>query len=99
MNVDGDWHLTINSPMGKQNVVISLKQEGELLSGTLLNKANGMTTDLFDGAVEGEELTWKAKLQQIAITLSFTMRTDGDEMTGKVKAGLFGNLDAAGERH
>jgi hypothetical protein len=98
MNVDGDWHLIINSPMGKQDVTVSLKQEDDRLTGTLLNNANNMSTDLFDGAVEDDRLSWKAKLQQIHLTLTFAMRADGDTMSGKVKAAMFGSFDAVGER-
>jgi hypothetical protein len=99
MNVDGDWHLIINSPMGKQDVVISLKQEGDRLTGTMLNNTTNLSTDLFDGAVDGDQLSWKAKLKQIHLTLTFAMQVDGDTMSGKVKAAMFGSFDAAGERH
>jgi hypothetical protein len=98
MSVDGDWHLTIDSPMGKQNVVIGLTEESGKLTGTLLNKSNNMTTDIFDGSVDGEQLTWKAKLQQINMTLAFTTTVQDNTMSGKVKAGLFGNFKVSGQR-
>jgi hypothetical protein len=47
MNVDGSWDLVIDSPMGKQNVIIPLKEDAGRLTGTLLNKSNNMETDLF----------------------------------------------------
>jgi hypothetical protein len=98
MNVDGSWDLVIDSPMGKQNVIITLKEDAGQLTGTLLNKSNNMTTDLFDGAVTGGELTWKAKLQLMNITLTFTTSVQDDVMSGKVKAGLFGNFNVTGQR-
>jgi hypothetical protein len=33
MNVDGSWDLVIDSPMGKQNVIITLKEDAERLTG------------------------------------------------------------------
>jgi hypothetical protein len=98
MNVDGSWDLVIDSPMGKQNVIITLEENGGQLTGTLLNKSNKMTTDLFDGAVTSGELTWKAKLQLMNITLTFNTVVQDDVMSGKVKAGLFGNFNVSGHR-
>jgi hypothetical protein len=98
MDVDGSWDLVIDSPMGKQNVIITLKEDAGQLTGTLLNKSNNMKTDLFDGAVTGGELTWKAKLQLMNITLTFSTSVQDDVMSGKVKAGLFGNFNVTGQR-
>ncbi len=95
---DGDWHITIDSPVGKQQVLVSLTAAGDELTGTLTNLANDMRTDLFDGHVDGAELRWKVKMQQLKMTLTFTMSMADDTMTGKVKAGIFGHFAASGER-
>ena len=98
MTVDGDWHLTVDGPIGKQDVVIALHQEEDRLSGTVLNKSNNMTTEIFDGSVAGDQLTWKAKLKQVAMTLTFTTTVQDGKMSGKMKAGLFGSFNVIGER-
>jgi hypothetical protein len=98
MRVDGDWHLTVDGPMGKQDVLVALREDNGSLSGTVLNKSNNMTTDIFDGSVTGDQLRWKAKLKQVAMTLTFTTTVQDDRMSGKMKAGLFGSFDVIGER-
>lgn len=98
MSVDGTWRLVIESPMGKQDFSVELKQEGGQLTGTLINNANNVTTDVFDGVVDGDELRWKCKLQQIKMTLSFTARVLDDALSGKVKAGVFGTYNVTGQR-
>ncbi|MEV6851382.1 hypothetical protein [Actinoplanes sp. NPDC051411] len=98
MKVDGSWALVIDSPMGKQKVIITLKEEAGQLTGTLLSKSNKMTTDLFDGGVVGGELTWKAELQLMDVTLTFNTAVEDDVMSGKVNADLFGNFNLSGHR-
>jgi hypothetical protein len=98
MNVDGDWELTINSPMGKQHVLVTLHESDGRLTGKMLNKGNRMSTDIFDGAVDAGTLTWKARMQMMNLTLTFTTSVDGDTMTGKVKAGVLGRVDVTGRR-
>jgi hypothetical protein len=98
MSVDGNWDLVIDSPMGKQHVLVELKQEDDRLTGTLLNKSNNMSSEIFDGSVNGEQVRWKVKLQQVKLTVSFTTTVQDDSMSGKVKAGMFGNFKVAGRR-
>jgi len=96
--LDGDWHIIIDSPVGKQQVLVSLAADGDRLTGTLVNLANNMSTDIFDGTADGDDLRWKVRMQQLKMTLTFTMLVAGDTISGKVKAGIFGHFTATGER-
>ena len=98
MTVDGTWQLVIDSPVGKQSVSVDFKNEDGALTGTLVNNSNQMLTDIFDGSVQGDQLEWKAKLQQFNMTLAFTTTVQDDAMSGKVKAGMFGSFNVSGER-
>jgi hypothetical protein len=98
MSVDGNWELVIDSPMGKQDVLIEVKEADGELTGTLHNKTNNQTTEIFDGKVTGDDLTWKAKMQQVNITLTFNTSVQGDAMSGKMKAGMFGSFKVSGQR-
>lgn len=97
MSVAGTWRLVVDSPMGKQDVSIDIAEEGGLLTGTLVNNTRQMSGEILDGRVEGDQYLWKVKLQRLP-TLSFTTTVDGDTMSGKVKAGVFGSFDLHGER-
>lgn len=98
MNADGTWHLSIDSPVGKQNVLVSLTTKGDQLGGSLVNLGNNVSTDIFDGHVDESGLRWKVKMQQLKMTLSFTTTVQGDAMSGQVKAGIFGRFPVSGER-
>jgi hypothetical protein len=98
MSVSGSWELVINSPMGKQQVAVEFEQDDDRLGGTLVNRGNGMRSEIFDGSVAGDQVCWKAKLQQLRLTLAFTTTVVEDTISGKVKAGVFGNFDVSGHR-
>jgi hypothetical protein len=95
---DGDWHIIIDSPVGKQQVLVSLATDGDRLTGTLVNLANNVSTDIFEGTANGGDLRWKVRMQQLKMTLTFTMSVAGGTISGKVKAGIFGHFAATGER-
>jgi hypothetical protein len=99
MSVDGNWDLVIESPIGKQYMLVAVTGgEGGALTGSMTNKSANKTTDIYDAALDGDQLTFKAKLQAMNMTLTFMMTVADDTMTGKVKAGLFGTFDVAGRR-
>jgi hypothetical protein len=98
MGVDGNWQLVLNSPMGKQDVVLELKETGGQLTGVLVNKTNNLSTEILEGARDGDELRWKVKLPQGKMTLTFTTTVRDDSMSGKVKAGMFGSFTFTGQR-
>src|SRR3954449_11527798 len=98
MNIDGHWNLVIDSPMGRQQANVELRTEAGQLLGTLVNTTNGLSSDIFDGTVEGDALGWKIRMNKIRLTLSFNTTVTGDQMAGKVKAGSFGSFKVTGER-
>ena len=98
MSTDGIWQLVVHSPMGTQEATADLRSEGSQLTGTFTNKANGISTDIFDGTIDGDTLRWKVKMVQIKMTLTFTTTVADDHMSGKVKAGMFGHFEVAGQR-
>ncbi|MZG20005.1 hypothetical protein GTY44_42125 [Streptomyces sp. SID5914] len=96
MSADGNWKITLNTPMGKQEMRLSITTSGETLSGTL----NGqMGESSIDGRSSGDTLSWEAKITvPMPMTLEFTATVDGDSMKGDVKLGAFGNAPMTGVR-
>ena len=97
MRADGTWITTINSPMGSQNGTMSLATDG----GTLTGKISGPQgeIEIEDGTVDGDSLTWKAKMTSpMPMTLEFSATVSGDEINGEVKLGAFGNATFSGTR-
>ena len=97
MSADGTWNTTINSPMGAQSGTMTLATDGGTLTGKLVSPQGEI--DIEDGTVDGDNLTWKASMTSpMPMTLEFSATVNGDEISGDVKLGAFGNATFTGTR-
>lgn len=95
MAVNGKWNLTIKTPMGDQTGVLSLKQEGDALTGDMSGAMGSVPIE--NGRVEGDSLKWNAKVTSpMPITLEFDGKLDGENIGGSVKLGSFGSSTFSG---
>lgn len=96
MSADGNWKITINSPMGAQEVEASIKTNGDTFTG---NTKGRMGEQAVEGKVNGDTLTWSTSITQpMPMTLEFTATVSGDTMSGNVKLGAFGSAPLSGVR-
>ena len=97
MSIDGKWDVTVNSPMGTQKSVLTLKTEGSKLTGT--NAGQTGTLEVKDGRVEGNKLFWTMDMKSpFAIKLEVEATVSGDTIEGHIKAGSFGSSPMKGTR-
>jgi hypothetical protein len=97
MSVDGNWTVTVKSPMGAQASTLTLSSEGGALTGT--QSAQGNTQPIANGKIDGDTVTWSNSITTpFPMTLEFTGKLDGDTLNGSVKAGSFGSFPFTGER-
>jgi hypothetical protein len=97
MSVDGNWTVTVKSPMGAQASTLTLSAEGGALTGT--QSAQGNTQPIANGKIDGDTVTWSNSITTpFPMTLDFTGKLDGDTLNGSVKAGSFGSFPFTGER-
>ena len=95
MAVDGKWNITIKTPMGDQTAMLTLKQDGDALTGEMSGSAG--TSPIENGKVEGDKLMWHAKVTSpMPITLEFEGLTEGSAISGNVKLGAFGTSTFSG---
>jgi hypothetical protein len=96
VSADGNWKITINTPMGAQEINANITTNGDTFTG----KTEGrMGAGEVAGKVDGDTLTWKTDISQpMPMTLEFEAKVDGDKMTGNVKLGSFGNAGLTGVR-
>lgn len=95
MAIDGKWNITIKTPMGDQNATLTLKQDGSALTGDMSGAAG--VTPIENGKVEGDTASWDAKVTSpMPITLSFTGKVEGGNISGSVKLGAFGTSTFSG---
>ena len=98
MSVDGNWKITVQTPMGPQDSTVTLKSDGATLSGTQV-APNGGSAEIEDGKVEGNQISWNAKITKpMPMTLEFSGSVDGDTMSGNVKFGMMGSGSFSGAR-
>ena len=97
MSADGTWNTTINTPMGAQNGTLTLSTEGGNLTGNMASPQGEMAIQ--DGAIDGDTLSWKADITSpMPMTLEFSASVSGDEISGTVKLGAFGDASFTGTR-
>jgi hypothetical protein len=97
MAVDGNWNLTMTTPMGERQATLSLKAEGGTLTGS--QGAEGNTAEIFDGTVNGDAVSWKVSITNpMPLTLEFTGTVAGDSINGEMGIGPMGSFPFTGAR-
>ena len=99
MSVAGTYDTVVKSPMGDQKGTFTVVpgDDGNTFTGSM---AGGMgSMDVKDGKINGNELTWAMDMTvSMPMTLNCKATVDGDQMTGTVNAGAFGDMALTGER-
>jgi len=97
MAVDGNWTLTLNTPMGERSATLNVTSSGSTLTGT--QAAEGDSADIFDGTVDGDAVAWKVSITSpMPLTLEFTGKVAGDSISGDMGIGFMGNFPFTGKR-
>jgi hypothetical protein len=97
MAVDGNWNITMSTPMGDRNATMTLKNAGGTLTGSLAT--DGDSTEIFDGKANGDELAWKVSITNpMPLTLDFTGKVEGDSISGEMGIGPMGSFPFKGTR-
>ena len=93
---DGLWKMTLSTPMGPQDMKGRFETQGSTLTGEVMSPEGAQA---FTGTVEGNRLLFDLKVEKpMKITLKYDITISGDQLTGKVKMGFFGNAKLTGER-
>lgn len=76
--VDGTWVARVN----QSQLMFELKAEGEKLTGTLFNSAAASATEIRDGTIKGDLLSFHVvrRLDDTEIKLQWTGKLAGDEI-------------------
>jgi len=97
MSLDGNWTITLKTPMGDQKSDLSFKVDGDTLTGT--QAAQGQSQPIANGKISGDTVSWSNSITTpMPMTLEFTGTVSGDTITGSCKAGAFGSFPFAGSR-
>jgi hypothetical protein len=97
MSADGTWAITVNTPMGAQASTLTLKSDGATLTGE--QSADGSSTAIYDGSVDGDAVSWKVDVTKpMALTVTFRGKIEGEKISGKAKGGMFPSMAFEGSR-
>ena len=97
MAVDGNWNITLSTPMGERKTTLSVKASGGALNGT--QGADGNSTEIFEGTANGDDVAWKISITNpMPLTLHFSGKVSGDSMSGEASIGPMGSFPFTGTR-
>jgi hypothetical protein len=97
MAVDGNWNITMSTPMGDRQTTLSVKSAGGALTGT--QEAEGNSVEIFDGKANGDDLFWKVSITSpMPLTLEFSGKVSGDSISGEMGLGPMGSFPFTGKR-
>lgn len=93
----GDWDVSLETPLGAQSVTLSLKQDGEKLTGELANPLGALPVT---GSYTSGMMAVNATLvfQGMSLQLGLNGKVDGDTLSGTAKAGDLGEFPFTGKR-
>lgn len=96
-NIDGAWHCSVTTPMGPQDLVLTIRSDGDSFTGTATGELGSL--DLEDGRIEGDTAYFKLRLKMpLPMTLEGQATVAGDTLAGSVAAGAFGSWSITGTR-
>jgi hypothetical protein len=97
MSVDGNWNVTMSTPLGERQATLVLKSSGTTLTGT--QAAEGDSAEIFDGTVNGGDVAWKVSITNpMPLTLEFAGKVDGGNMTGEMTINPMGSFPFTGTK-
>ena len=86
MSFEGNWDLTIPSPMGAKTFRLEIRAEGGGLQGTA--STGGEATPMVGPVQQDGHLRWSMKLPRpMNVVLEVDVTCAGDTLSGSAKAG------------
>jgi len=100
-DASGTWMATFETQVGEQNYTYTFRAEGNRLTGTAKSSLSDMPSEIVDGRIDGNEITFVENLNyqgtELVITYKGTMTTD-DEIQFTRAVGEFGTEELTAKR-
>jgi hypothetical protein len=91
------WTLTLQTPMGPQEMTLHMAREGAGFTGRIDSPMG--SEPVKNGAIAGGRFTWTMDAKKpMPITLKFDVRIEGHAMAGHAELGTFGKAELSGKR-
>jgi imidazolonepropionase-like amidohydrolase len=94
----GEWDLVVRTPQGDMNSRLSLRREGERLTGTLTGPTGA--TPVQNAAMTGNQLRFTTSLQIGSDTMEATVSAtiEGDSIRGVISLAALGSFEFTGSK-
>jgi len=97
-DIDGKWTASFDTQVGTQNYTYTFKADGEKLTGTAKN--NWGENPVEDGTIKGNDIAFTENIdfQGQKITIKYTGKLDGDQITFTREVGNFATENFVAKR-
>jgi hypothetical protein len=96
-SLGGDWEITVNTPQGSNTFNLTLKQDGDKLTGGLTSPI-GAVPVAGTATSDTVALTALIEIQGNSLQLGLDGKVEGDKLNGIVRFGDFGEFPFTGKR-
>ena len=97
MSFDGDWKVTISTPIGQQLVALHIVDHDGTVSGVATQGDEAVP--LIDPIIVGDRIQWSQRITKpMKMTIRFSLTLDGDELSGWAKPGILPKSAVTGSR-
>lgn len=98
VDVSGSWALTVETAQGSGSPEVTLKQDGEKLTGTYSSQVFG--EQAVTGTIKGPAVTFgfTATMEGTTVTVTYSGTVEGGTMKGKVVLGDIGEGTFTGKK-
>jgi len=95
---NGAWTCTVDSPQGPLDVVVTIKVDGDKLTG---NVSSAMGEAPIVGTAKGDDLTFTMNFDAGggAMVLTYKMKVDGDKIAGTIDLAGQGEMKVSGTKN
>jgi len=97
-NPGEEWYLTVKSPQGEMDMRLSLRREGDQITGTLRGPTG--TVPVKDATLEGNQIRLSISIPMGGNSMEGTVSgtIEGDTIRGSISLGALGSFDFTGTR-
>ena len=97
MSFDGQWTITIATPIGKQEVLLDIVNRDGRVEGRATQ--GDESVPFLDPVTEGDRIRWSQQITKpMRMTIKFDLTRQGDTLSGTAKPGILPSTKVAGAR-
>ena len=92
--LNGTWNITVHTFMGDMRSILKAQVEGDAITGTVTDAANGACSPIENGKVDGDKFSYQVTIKTAVgeMTNTLTGEVAGDALKGK-SANAMGEFD------